>query len=243
MSLFYFVAKKLTNAFIHIAFRMRYEGKENIDQRGGFMVCSNHRTVLDPLFIAQKIRPQLFFMAKQELFKNWFFGCHHQRVGCLPGRAGERATTAPSTLRWIPLNPERCCYVPGREPVPRMVPQESPNPARRWWRCRPRRTSCRWAISFEPPLRFRSVVTIRYGKMIRFEELGAEHSTPSEMKRASKLIMGRIVELVTAARCRSRAAGEKTVKEQSKNFHCSPERGRILKICRNVHLKNSKFRS
>lgn len=74
MSLFYFVAKKLTNAFIHIAFRMRYEGKENIDQRGGFMVCSNHRTVLDPLFIAQKIRPQLFFMAKQELFKNWFFG-------------------------------------------------------------------------------------------------------------------------------------------------------------------------
>lgn len=94
--------------------------------------------------------------------------------------------------------------------VPRMVPQESPNPAPALVAMQTKADILPVAISFEPPLRFRSVVTIRYGKMIRFEELGAEHSTPSEMKRASKLIMGRIVELVTLPA----AAAEQQEKER-----------------------------
>ena len=51
-------------------------------------------------------------------------------------------------------------------------------------------------ISFDNPIRFRSKVTVRFGKVIKFEELGAEKGLPSEMKLASKLIMGRIVSLV-----------------------------------------------
>ena len=209
MSLFYFVAKKLTNAFIHIAFRMRYEGKENIDQRGGFMVCSNHRTVLDPLFIAQKIRPQLFFMAKQELFKNCFFGAIIKGLGAFPVERGKGDNSAidfaVDTLKSgkvLAMFPEGTRSKDGTPGKPKsgaaLVAMQT------------KADILPVAISFEPPLRFRSVVTIRYGKMIRFEELGAEHSTPSEMKRASKLIMGRIVELVTLPA----AAAEQQEKER-----------------------------
>ena len=209
MSLFYFVAKKLTNAFIHIAFRMRYEGKENIDQRGGFMVCSNHRTVLDPLFIAQKIRPQLFFMAKQELFKNWFFGAIIKGLGAFPVERGKGDNSAidfavdtlksGKVLAMFPEGTRSTDGTPGK-----------PKSGAALVAMRTKADILPVAISFEPPLRFRSVVTIRYGKMIRFEELGAEHSTPSEMKRASKLIMGRIVELVTLPA----AAAEQQEKER-----------------------------
>lgn len=195
MGWFYFIAKKVTNLFIHIAFRMRYEGMENIDQSGGFMVCSNHRTNLDPLFIAQKIKPQLFFMAKQELFKNKFFGALIKALGAFPVERGKGDSGAidfaVDTLRSgrvLAMFPEGTRSKDG-------VPQK-PKSGAALVAIQTKANVLPVGISFEQPLHFRSTVTIRYGKPVRFEELGATKGLPSEMKHASKLIMGRIVELV-----------------------------------------------
>ena len=50
-------------------------------------------------------------------------------------------------------------------------------------------------INFEGKLHFRSKVTVKYGKVIKNEELGIHEVTPAELKTASKMMMSKIAEL------------------------------------------------
>ena len=63
--------------FMYIVFRIQIIGRENLAQEGGVVVCANHRSNWDPLFVAVACRRPVNFMAKEELFEsalgNWFF--------------------------------------------------------------------------------------------------------------------------------------------------------------------------
>ena len=47
-------------------------GMENLPAEGGFVLCINHCSALDPLFVSSRIprRRRMYFMAKKELFEN-----------------------------------------------------------------------------------------------------------------------------------------------------------------------------
>lgn len=195
MSLFYSIAKFATNILIHILYKMEYEGMENIRQGGGYMVCSNHRTNMDPLFIAQKLKPQLFFMAKQELFQNKFSGLIIKGLGAFPVERGKgdngAIDFAVDTLKSgkvLAMFPEGTRSKDG-------IPQR-PKSGAALVAMQTHADILPVGISFDLPLHFRSVVKIRYGKMLHFDSLGVEKGVPSEMKAVSKKIMGQIVELV-----------------------------------------------
>ena len=49
-------------------FRINIEGLENIDENDKIIVCANHKSLLDPIFLAIAIPRDLYFMAKKELF-------------------------------------------------------------------------------------------------------------------------------------------------------------------------------
>ena len=51
-------------------FRLQIEGTENIPKQGPFILCSNHRSVLDPFFMAVAVPRTIRFMAKSELFED-----------------------------------------------------------------------------------------------------------------------------------------------------------------------------
>ena len=52
-------------------FHVSYEGQENIPQDGkAFIVCPNHISAADPVYVALGMKPRCHFMAKEELFKN-----------------------------------------------------------------------------------------------------------------------------------------------------------------------------
>ena len=74
--------------FCRIFFRMEFHGLENIPAEGPFIVASNHQSFLDPLFVGIRIRP-LCFMARDTLFKNWFFGPLLLSVNAIPVRRGQ----------------------------------------------------------------------------------------------------------------------------------------------------------
>ena len=70
--------------------KIEVEGVENIPEKGGCIVASNHRSNLDP-FVLNIISPRpIFFMAKEELFKipifNWFI----KKAGAFPVRRNGR---------------------------------------------------------------------------------------------------------------------------------------------------------
>lgn len=49
-------------------FRINIEGLENIDENDKIIVCANHKSLLDPIFLAIALPRDLYFMAKKELF-------------------------------------------------------------------------------------------------------------------------------------------------------------------------------
>jgi 1-acyl-sn-glycerol-3-phosphate acyltransferase len=73
--------------FCRTFFRMKFYGLENIPAEGPFIIASNHQSFLDPLFVDICIRP-VCFMARDTLFKNWFFGPLLLSVNAIPVRRG-----------------------------------------------------------------------------------------------------------------------------------------------------------
>lgn len=73
----YRILRPLANIIVRSRYEVEYIGAENIPESGGFILASNHITVLDPVIIAVACKRPLHFMAKEEIFRNkiagWFF--------------------------------------------------------------------------------------------------------------------------------------------------------------------------
>jgi glycerol-3-phosphate dehydrogenase (NAD(P)+) len=69
-------------------FRVRRLGREHVPA-GGVILASNHRSFLDPFAIGCSVKAPIFFMAKQELFKNPLLGWILNCLGAFPVRRGE----------------------------------------------------------------------------------------------------------------------------------------------------------
>ena len=70
---FFKFAKELTRVVLWPFFRVKYHGKENVPEHGGYIIAPNHRFALDPLFVAYGVPCDISYMGKEELFKNKFF--------------------------------------------------------------------------------------------------------------------------------------------------------------------------
>ena len=71
-----------------LLFFFKVNGRENIPENGGFILCSNHLSNFDPVLLALSQKRQIFYMAKAELFKNKFFGALIRKLGAFPVERG-----------------------------------------------------------------------------------------------------------------------------------------------------------
>ena len=77
----YTILRAIARPIVYLLFNIKFVGLENIRDNGGFVLCSNHRSLLDPVFIAVGIKNRkLNFMAKQELFKNKLLGAFFRGI-------------------------------------------------------------------------------------------------------------------------------------------------------------------
>lgn len=53
-------------------FRVRVHGIEKIPKDSEYIICANHKSLLDPIFVAMAVDRQVHFLAKKELFSNKF---------------------------------------------------------------------------------------------------------------------------------------------------------------------------
>lgn len=86
--MFYKVMHIIVRFFFRFVFRMKVKGYENMPKEGGVIVAFNHRSNLDPVIAALSSKRPLTFMAKEELFKNWFFGGLIKKLGAFPVKRG-----------------------------------------------------------------------------------------------------------------------------------------------------------
>ena len=82
----------LVRLAMHIAFNLHYEGKENIPKGENFIFASNHRTNADPPLVGAGILGKHSFMAKEELFKNKLFAWLIRSLGAFPVARGKGDT-------------------------------------------------------------------------------------------------------------------------------------------------------
>jgi 1-acyl-sn-glycerol-3-phosphate acyltransferase len=90
----YWFARWLCRLFCMSFFCVRSYGRENIPGKGPFVMISNHQSYLDPILCGSPIKRRLGFLARQSLFKHWFFGRIIRSVGAIPVKLGEADISA-----------------------------------------------------------------------------------------------------------------------------------------------------
>lgn len=192
--MFYTVIMAIAWFVLKLVFKIEITGLENVPENSGFILASNHRSLPDPVFIAAKFKHRVCFMAKSEIFW-WPFSVILRGIGAFPVKRGQGDHGAIDTANNIiksgkvlgifpegtrsksgePLRPKSGVAIIAKETSADILPV---------------------GIYFDGKLRFRSKITVRYGKLIKFEELELGNDTQTgAVKKASRLIMDRIIEL------------------------------------------------
>ena len=70
--------------FVKLVFRVRIVGEENIPKDGGCIICANHSSNWDPVFLVVLLTRRIYFMAKAELFKVPLLGALLKSIGMIP---------------------------------------------------------------------------------------------------------------------------------------------------------------
>lgn len=199
--LFQKVARAVTGVIFRCCYHIVFEGAQLVPKEGGFLVCCNHRTTLDPIFLSQKVKCNLRFMAKAELFHNPFFGFVIRHLGAFPVQRGKgdmaAIQTAKTALRQgdaLIMFPEGTRSKDGnllkiKSGAVMIAGQTGAD-------------ILPMVICFEGKLHFRSKIIVRYGDIIPNGELGvsAGAPNPSELRSANKLLQSRLQQLLDEAR-------------------------------------------
>jgi len=74
----------MCRVFGMVFFHWRLYGLENIPRKGPFLLVSNHQSFLDPIFCGSPPKRHLCFLARDTLFRHWFFGRVLASVNAIP---------------------------------------------------------------------------------------------------------------------------------------------------------------
>ena len=164
----------------------------DIPKEGGALVVCNHRFMKDPIVLAHAIpRRQVFFMSKAEWFDNKALGLLLRMLGVFPVNRGAGDMSAidhavelvkggqlvgifPEGTRnrtGGPMKPKSGTAFIARQTGADILP-------------------C--ALLFGERQGFRSRITVKIGPVIPYRDLGFQGEERTSLRRASKLIMGRI---------------------------------------------------
>ncbi|WP_318503808.1 lysophospholipid acyltransferase family protein [Bacillus sp. T3] len=88
VSLFYKIAVFVVRVFLHIRFKIKIIGIENIPE-GAAILAMNHTSNFDGPMVGVHTPRKMFIMGKEELFKNKFFAKVIHELGCFPIKRGQ----------------------------------------------------------------------------------------------------------------------------------------------------------
>src|ERR671923_1679444 len=86
--LVYWATRAVPRPAFEIWFRLSRTGQRHVPD-GAVILAANHRSFLDPFVIGACLRRPLYFVAKQELFRNRLQAWFLNSLGAFPVRRGE----------------------------------------------------------------------------------------------------------------------------------------------------------
>ncbi len=86
--LVYWLVRGILQPFFHLYFRLSRIGREHVPDSGGVIFCANHRSFLDPFVIGTITRRPMYYVAKQEIFRNRVVAWLLSSLGAFPVNRG-----------------------------------------------------------------------------------------------------------------------------------------------------------
>ena len=198
-------------------YNFRIEGWENVPEKEGVIIASNHRSYADPVILTMPMKRPVTYMAKEELFHNKIFGAFIRFLGAFPVKRGA------GDMQVI----DDCVDIleSGRNVV--IFPEGTRSKENKVGRgktgvaliaAKSGADVLPMGIVFEgPKLHFRSKVTLKIGKLIKSEELDIGDGSPKQLKLIKKRIMDSITELVEDPKPEIASENAGTIAENAEN--------------------------
>ena len=86
--LLYTFGKTILFPAYKLLYRFKVKNKGAVPPEGGVILASNHMSFADPVLLGLSEKRRLYFMAKQELFRNKFAGAVIRALGAFPVERG-----------------------------------------------------------------------------------------------------------------------------------------------------------
>ncbi|MDA0169970.1 1-acyl-sn-glycerol-3-phosphate acyltransferase [Solirubrobacter taibaiensis] len=84
----YWLMRAWVQPFAHVYWRLSRIGREHVPTEGPVIFVCNHRSFIDPFIIGLCNRRPVYYVAKEELFKNKYLGWFLNSLGAFPVRRG-----------------------------------------------------------------------------------------------------------------------------------------------------------
>lgn len=202
----YFFARHFLAWFFNILIPMRIRDAGKVPTRGKIILCCNHASMTDPLRLAYSLKRQIYFMAKEELFRNHFVSLILTGLGAFPVSRGKGDQSAIHTSKAVLDGGQALgIFIEGTRSKDGGFLRPKAGAVMLAHRCgAPIVPCCITPVRGKLPRNFRPCF-VAYGDPIPVEALGIERGTPSEYRRASLLVMDRIAELRKQSLAQGRA--------------------------------------
>ena len=198
---FYSFAAWLLSLFCLPVYRVKVQGRENIPQTGPVLICSNHVAVKDPILLGVAQKRQIFYMAKEELFKNRFVAWILRGLGAFPVKRGSGGADAlEEGERILKENGMVGIFIEGTRSKTGELLRPKTGAAYLVYRTGATVVpTCIVGQSGKAPLKFQKTI-VTFGKPIPAEELNISDESSLQMRRASRKIMEPIAVMLKASR-------------------------------------------
>ncbi len=191
-TILYKIAQILVTPLFKLLYRYEIHGKENVPAEGSLLMCSNHTSYTDPLFLGLTQKRQVWFMAKQELFRNKFLGAIIRGLGAFPVERSGGISAIKKGIDILKQSGVVGIFIEGtRSKTGELL---KPKPGVTLLAHETNSAIVPVAIvgkDGKKPKIFSKVI-VNVGKAIPFEELGMADATGLSMRNASRLIMEQI---------------------------------------------------
>ena len=192
----YVVGQAILWGYFHLVFRMDVKGAENVPSEGPVLICSNHLAKRDPVLLGLSVKRQVFYMAKEELFRNKFLGGLFRGLGAFPvkrGTGGSDALEEAYTI--LEENGVVGVFIEGHRSKDGRLQKPKTGAALLAYETKaPVVPVCITAGDGKQPGMFKRTL-IRFGKPISAQELNIQNDSSVQLRRASRTIMSRIAQL------------------------------------------------
>ena len=189
-------------AIAKMLYKIEYVGLENIPEKGGLIIASNHVNALDPVFISIAVEDrQLHFMGKKELFEN---PVSKWALSTLNGFPIVRGGADSQALEYAIRIPKEG-YVLGIFPEGTRSKNFKPARAKSGVALIAKEAKADVlpvSIYTSDNMKKGTKLTIRFGEVIPYEKLGlSEDASREEIKNCAKFIMEEITKLWEMGHC------------------------------------------